>query len=271
VQSASGVRRITDFLQEQPAIVDVPGALELPPVKDSIIFEDVSFTYAAGQPQISRVNLRINHGSYLVIGGPSGTGKSTLLALLLRLYDPDSGSIRIDGHDLRSVSVASLRRRIGVVFQESVLFNITLRENIRLGKLDATDAEVESAAHAADIHAFIASLPQGYDSPAGERGLKLSGGQRQRIAIARAILRDPSILLLDEATSALDDETEDAVNATIARLARGRTVIAVTHRPEKLVDANSFVMFDHGTVRERDRHRRAERLSVRASTATLAS
>lgn len=250
VQSVGGVRRVAELLEEEPDIADKPGAIPLPPVTRTIELSGVSFGYEDGAPVLKDLDLRIEHGSYVVIQGTSGSGKSTILSLLLRFFDPSAGAIRLDGQDIRDVTLASLRSRISVVFQDTVLFNTTLRENIRIGRLSATDEEVEAAARAAGIHDFIAGLPEGYDASAGERGGKLSGGQRQRIAIARAMLRQPSILLLDEATSALDRENEEAVNDTIARLAGRCTVIAVTHRPEKLRAADRFFVLEGGTLRE---------------------
>jgi ATP-binding cassette subfamily B protein len=177
-----------------------------------------------------------------------------VLSLLLRFYDPSDGTVLFDGRDIRAATQASLRAQMAVVFQENVLFNTTIRENIRVGRPEATDAEVEAAARAAEIHDFIAGLPGGYETLTGERGGRLSGGQRQRIAIARAMLREPAVLLLDEATSALDPAAEAAVNATIARLARGRTVIAVTHRLASVTDADQIFVMAEGRVVEQGRH-----------------
>ena len=186
--------------------------------------------------------------------GPSGSGKSTVLNLLLRFYDPGGGSVVFDGIDLRLATRASLSAMMSVVFQESALFNTTVRENIRLGNPQASDSEIEAAARAAEIHDFIVSLPQGYDTVCGERGSRFSGGQRQRIAIARAMLRDPSILVLDEATSALDPATEAALNATFERLARGRTVIWVTHRLSTVVKMDRIFVMDQGKLAESGSH-----------------
>ncbi len=183
-----------------------------------------------------------------------GSGKSTLLNLLLRFYDPLRGSISVDDHDLRTVTQASLRSQIAVVFQENFLFNTTIRENIRMANPQATDHEVEAAAAAAEIHDFIISLPQGYDTLAGERGSRFSGGQRQRIAIARAIIRNPTILILDEATSALDPASEAAINATLTQLARGRTVISITHRLSSIATADRIFVLNHGRLVESGTH-----------------
>ena len=186
--------------------------------------------------------------------GGSGSGKSTVLNLLLRFYDCQGGKITMDGGEVRDTSRAKLRAQMGLVFQENFLFNISIRENIRLGRPEATDAEVEAAARAAEIHQAILQLPQGYDTLAGERGSRLSGGQRQRVAIARALVREPSILVLDEATSALDPATEESVNATLQLVARGRTVVSVTHRLSSIAKADRIYVFDAGRVVESGRH-----------------
>jgi ATP-binding cassette subfamily B protein len=230
VQAASGMQRIAELLDEQPQVVDAPEAPALPRFEKTIRFEDVDFSYTDGQRHLRSVSFTIHAGESVAFVGPSGSGKSTILNLLTRFYDPVTGQVIIDGHDLRYVTQTSWRAQSGIVFQDSFLFNTTIRENIRVGKPEATDAAVEAAARAAEIHALIEQMPQGYDTVVGEGGKRLSGGQRQRIAIARAMLRDPAILILDEATSALDAATEAAINLTLAQLARGRTVIAVTHR-----------------------------------------
>ena len=197
---------------------------------------------------MKNVTLRVPYGAKVGLTGLSGSGKSTILSLILGLHDPTHGSVRMDGHDVRDIRRESLFAQTGVVFQESFLFNTTIRENIRLGKAGATDAEVEAAARAAEIHDFVRGLPQGYDTVTGERGGLLSGGQRQRIAIARAIIRDPAILILDEATSALDAETESAILATLNRLAAGRTTIFATHRLAAMEQADVLFTLTAGRV-----------------------
>jgi ATP-binding cassette subfamily B protein len=250
MEAAGGIQHINELLDEQADIEDKPGAHALPRLQHDIVFDDVSFSYTGDedQPQLKNVSLRIPCGSKIGVVGPSGSGKSTVLKLILGLYDPTIGNVRIDGRDLRNVKRDSLCAQIGVVFQESFLFNTSIRENIRLGKLDATDAEVEAAAQSAEIHDFIESLPQGYDTTVGERGGLLSGGQRQRVAIARAIIRNPAILILDEATSALDPATETAILATLNRLALGRTTIFATHRMTAMAEADILFVFFEGKL-----------------------
>jgi ATP-binding cassette subfamily B protein len=255
VQGIGGLQHIAEILDEQPQVVDALAAETLPRLAHEIGFRKVGFTYpGATRPTLPDFSVEVQRGSWVALVGSSGSGKSTVLSLLLRFYDPVSGAVTIDGRDLRSVTQESLRSQIAVVFQESFLFNTTIRENIRFGRPGASDAEVETAAKAAEIHRFIEGEPDGYDTLVGERGGRLSGGQRQRIAIARAILRDPAILLLDEATAALDPATETAVNATVARLAETRTVITVTHRLAAAKDAGRILVLDHGRVAESGAH-----------------
>ena len=229
-RASGGMLRIQEVLEETEQVVDNPGARPLPPFSDAIRFERVTFGHTDGSPTLLDVTTTIRAGESVMIVGPSGSGKSTLLGLLLRLADPISGSVTIDGHDLRHVTQMSLRTQLGVVFQDNFLFDTTIRENIRLGNPEATDEEIESAARDAGIHEFIVSLPEGYNTRAGAGGTGLSGGERQRVAIARALVRQPSILILDEPASALDAQTEAAINRTLQQLGKGRTVIAVTHR-----------------------------------------
>lgn len=254
--TASGMRRVEDVLAERPAVRDAAGAAPLPRLAREIRFSGVSFGYDAGAPSLRAASFALAAGRSVAIVGRSGAGKSTLLALLLRRYDPLEGTVTLDGHDLRAVTRASLRAQLGVVFQESFLFDLSIRENIRLGRPGATDAEVEAAACAAQIHDLILTLPQGYDTPVGERGGRLSGGQRQRVALARALIRRPAVLLLDEATSALDPATEAAFNATVRGLARSRTctVVSVTHRLAAAASMDSIVVLDGGCVVEQGTH-----------------
>lgn len=252
--AAGGMRRIEDLLSEEPEVVDREGTSPLAAPAREIAFEEVAFSYGGGQLNLDHVTFRIPPGTSAAFVGSSGAGKSTVLNLLMRFYDPQAGEVRLGGRGLRGISLESLRASFGVVFQENYIFDTTLRENIRVGKPGATEAEVEAAARAAEIHDFITGLPQAYDTVVGERGGRLSGGERQRIAIARAILRDPAILVLDEATSALDPATEAALNATLARVARGRTVVAVTHRLQSVTGVDRIFVLDHGRLVEEGPH-----------------
>ena len=257
IQSAAAVRHIQELLDEQSRGADRPGAPDLPRISHDITFDHVTFQYEGSQqPVLDNLSLKLDVGKTIAVVGPSGSGKSTLLNLILRLYLPDEGRVTIDGVDIRKVTRESLRRSMAVVFQENMLFNMSIRENIRLGKEGATDAEVEEAARRAEIHRYIVSLPQRYDTQVGERGDTLSGGQRQRIAIARAVLRNPSVLLLDEATSALDQTTEAAINKTLLKLAKGRTMIWSTHRLTSVVDMDEIIVISGGRVIERGSHRK---------------
>jgi ATP-binding cassette subfamily B protein len=254
MQAAGALQRIDDLLAEPLEVPDVPGASDLPPGAGEIRFAGVSFSYDGERPNLDQITLRVPPGARVAFVGGSGSGKSTLLSLLMRFDEPATGEILIDGHRLRDVRRASQLQQMAVVLQESVLFNTTLRENIRMGRLSATDAEIEEAARLAEVDDFIRSLPEGYDTDAGERGGRLSGGQRQRIALARAIVRNPRILLLDEATSALDPVTEAAINATLERLSEGRTVISVTHRLAAAAQADQIYVLDQGKLVEEGSH-----------------
>ncbi|MHC6155981.1 ABC transporter ATP-binding protein [Bradyrhizobium elkanii] len=255
IQSAAAVRHIQELLDEPTRGADRPGAPDLPRITNDISFDRVTFQYEGAQtPVLDNLSLKLNAGKSIAIVGPSGSGKSTLINLILRLYVPDEGRVAIDGVDIRRVTRESLRANMAVVFQENMLFNMSIRENIRLGKEGATDAEVEDAARKAEIHRYIMSLPQRYDTPVGERGDTLSGGQRQRIAIARAIIRNPSVLLLDEATSALDQTTEAAINRTLLKVAKGRTMIWSTHRLTSVVEMDEIIVISGGRAIERGSH-----------------
>ncbi|MCA1512215.1 ABC transporter ATP-binding protein/permease [Bradyrhizobium yuanmingense] len=255
ISSAAAIRHIQELLDEPTRSADRPGAPDLPRITHDITFDHVTFQYEGGQtPVLDNLSLKLDAGKRIAIVGPSGSGKSTLLNLILRLYVPDEGRVTIDGVDVRKVTLDSLRRSMAVVFQENMLFNMSIRENIRLGKEGATDEEVEEAAKKAEIHRYIMSLPQRYDTPVGERGDTLSGGQRQRIAIARAIIRNPSVLLLDEATSALDQTTEAAINRTLLRVAKGRTMIWSTHRLTSVVEMDEIIVISGGRAIERGSH-----------------
>jgi ATP-binding cassette subfamily B protein len=255
IQSAAAVQHVQELLDEPTRGADRPGAPDLPRISNDITFDRVSFKYEGSQtPVLDNLSLKLKVGKSIAIVGPSGSGKSTLLNLILRLYVPDEGRLTIDGVDIRKVTRESLRRSMAVVFQENMLFNMSIRENIRLGKEGATDQEVEQAARKAEIHRYIMSLPQKYDTSVGERGDTLSGGQRQRIAIARAIVRNPSVLLLDEATSALDQTTEAAINRTLLKLAKGCTMIFSTHRLTSVVEMDEIIVIAGGKAIERGSH-----------------
>jgi ATP-binding cassette subfamily B protein len=255
ISSAAAVHHIQELLDEPTRGADRPGAPDLPRISHDITFERVTFQYEGSRtPVLDNLSLKLDVGKRIAIVGPSGSGKSTLLNLILRLYVPDEGRITIDGVDIRKVTRDSLRGSMAVVFQENMLFNMSLRENIRLGKEGATDGEVEEAARKAEIHRYIMSLPQKYDTIVGERGDTLSGGQRQRIAIARAIIRNPSVLLLDEATSALDQTTEAAINRTLLKVAKGRTMIWSTHRLTSVVEMDEIIVISGGRAIERGSH-----------------
>jgi len=229
---------------------DRPGATDLGVVRGAVRFEAVTFGYRPGKPALHELTFDVPAGTRVAIVGHSGSGKSTALALLLRLYDPDSGRILIDGHDIRDVTLESLRRNIGVVFQHATLFQRSIADNLRIGKPDATDEELERAARLAQAHDFIAALPEGYATLLGERGARLSGGERQRLAIARAILKDPPILLMDEATSALDARTEARLQEALEAVMRGRTVFIIAHRLSTIRKVDRVLVLDRGRLVE---------------------
>ncbi|HWE53342.1 MAG TPA: ATP-binding cassette domain-containing protein [Bryobacteraceae bacterium] len=254
VQARTCVRRIQDFLEEPEGVTDLPHATVAPPFSSKIEMGGVDFGYTREQLNLTGINITIRRGESVAFVGGSGSGKSTALALLLRFYDPVRGEVRVDGRAMTSLGQASLRAQMGVVFQDSFLLNLSVRENIRLGNPGASDDEIVTAAKSAEIHDAIMAMPQQYDSLAGERGGRLSGGQRQRIAIARAIVKNPPILLLDEATSALDPATETLINRTLRRLGEGRTVISVTHRLAAVTTTDRIFVFSAGTIVESGAH-----------------
>jgi ABC-type multidrug transport system fused ATPase/permease subunit len=257
VQVASGAYdRVTELLSEPVTVSDKQQAVTLSPVSREIRFEHVTFGYEPGQTILRDIDLTIPSGGHIAIVGPSGSGKSTLVSLLVRFWDSTDGRILFDGHDLRDVTLASLRGQIGLVFQDTFIFNMSLRENIAIGRLGATDAEVAAAAGAAQLTDYVASLPAGYDTILGERGVRMSGGQRQRLAIARALLRDPRVLVLDEATSALDFRTEAEIWDTLRHVSRGRTTITITHRLAIAASADQIAVMEHGQLVELGPHDR---------------
>ena len=250
----AGFRRYTELLDTQPDIVDAPGAVPAPVLHGEIRFEAVTFAYGDGRPVLRDVDLRIAAGETVAFVGPSGAGKTTLCSLLPRFYEPAAGRITIDGIDIRSVTLASLRSQIGIVQQDVFLFGGTIRENIAYGRLGAPDADIMDAARRAQLDGVIRAMPAGLDTVVGERGVKLSGGQKQRLAIARMFLKNPPILILDEATSALDSETERAVQGALAALAVGRTTLVIAHRLATIRNADRIVVVDGAGVAEQGRH-----------------
>jgi ATP-binding cassette subfamily B protein len=253
-QALIDMREMYDLIDEAPEIVDAPDAVALAVGEGQVTFRDVDFDYGPDRPILRGVSFTVPGGRSLAVVGPSGAGKSTVFRLLFRLYDVTGGAVEIDGQDLRGVTQASLRAAIGVVPQDTVLFNDTIGYNIAYGRDGASQDEVVAAARAARIHDFIESLPEGYNTMVGERGLKLSGGEKQRVAIARTILKDPPILILDEATSALDTPTEREIQAELKRLGENRTVLMIAHRLSTVVDADEIVVLDQGRVVERGTH-----------------
>jgi subfamily B ATP-binding cassette protein MsbA len=253
-EGTGAVTRVFEILDMEPTVVDSPDAVELGPIDGRIEIDGVTFAYDGTRPVLKDLSLDIPAGEVLALVGPSGSGKTTLVGLLPRLWDVSTGAIRVDGRDVREVTTASLREQIALVPQEAVLFGGTVRENIRYGRLDATDEEIEAAARSANAHDFVTALPEGYDTGVGDRGQRLSGGQRQRIAIARAILKDPPILLLDEATSSLDNESEHLVQEALDRLKVGRTTIVVAHRLSTIRSAHRIAVLDDGWLVELGSH-----------------
>ncbi|MGH6870320.1 MAG: ABC transporter ATP-binding protein [Rhizomicrobium sp.] len=255
-EGLAAAARIFAVVDARPAIYDRPDApaLAIAPGGGAVSFDRVSFRYNADAQAVNDVSFAITHGQKIALVGPSGAGKTTIFNLLLRFHDIDSGVIAIDGQDIRSVTLTSLRNKIALVTQDPILFDETIAENIALGRREASRAEIEEAAKAAAAHDFIMQLPEGYDARVGESGLKLSGGQRQRIAIARAMLRNAPILLLDEATSALDTESERQVQEALTHLMQGRTTMVIAHRLSTVVDADCIYVFDRGRIVEAGTH-----------------
>jgi ATP-binding cassette, subfamily B, heavy metal transporter len=254
-QALADMDRMFRLLTENREIQDRPGASVLGKTGASVRFENVDFSYEPRRQILFGVSFEIPSGAKVAVVGASGSGKSTLARLLFRFYDVNAGRIAINGTDVRDFTQASLRAAIGIVPQDTVLFNDTILYNIHYGRPEATAGEVIEAAKAAHIHEFIESLPDGYEARVGERGLKLSGGEKQRVAIARAILKNPSMLIFDEATSALDSETEKGIQAELDRIARGRTTLVIAHRLSTIMDADQILVLEQGRIVERGRHR----------------
>ncbi len=253
-RALAAAQRVFDVLDTQPEIEDMPGAAALPAITGRLTFEQVSFCYKPGELALNDVSLVAEPGQMIAIVGPSGAGKTTIANLIPRFYDPAGGRITIDGCDIKTVTLRSLREQIGIVPQETVLFNGSVYENILYGDLEATEQEVIAAARAANAHDFILAMPEGYNTHIGERGSKLSGGQRQRIAIARAILKNPRVLILDEATSALDTESEKLVQEALDKLMVGRTSFVIAHRLSTVQRADLILVMDKGRIVERGSH-----------------
>jgi ATP-binding cassette, subfamily B, heavy metal transporter len=253
-QAIIDIEKMFEVLARDPEIKDAPDAKPLLVTSGAIRFDDVHFAYEAERPILKGLSFEVPAGKRVAIVGPSGAGKSTISRLLFRLYDVSDGSIQIDGQDIRSVTQASLRAAIGMVPQDTVLFNDTIRYNIRYGRWDASDAEVVEAARLAQIDPLIRLAPKGYETQVGERGLKLSGGEKQRVAIARTVLKAPPILLLDEATSALDSHTEHEIQEALDRVSRNRTSLVIAHRLSTIVSADEIIVLDQGRIAERGTH-----------------
>jgi ATP-binding cassette subfamily B protein len=253
-QAIIDIEKMFGVLAREPEIEDEPGAKPLVVTAGTVRFDDVRFAYDPERPILKGISFEVPAGRTVAIVGPSGAGKSTLSRLLFRLYDVSSGSISIDGQDIRNVTQASLRAVIGMVPQDTVLFNDTIRYNIRYGRWDADDADVERAAQLAQIDGFIRMSPKGYETQVGERGLKLSGGEKQRVAIARTVLKAPPILVLDEATSALDSHTEHEIQEALDRVSRNRTSLVIAHRLSTIVAADEIIVLEAGRIAERGTH-----------------
>jgi ABC-type transport system involved in Fe-S cluster assembly fused permease/ATPase subunit len=253
-QAIIDIEKMFGVLSRNPEVKDIPGAKPLRVTSGNVRFEDVRFSYDPERPILKGLSFEVPAGKTVAIVGPSGAGKSTISRLLFRLYDVSGGHILIDGQDIRGVTQASLRASIGMVPQDTVLFNDTIRYNIRYGRWDATDAEVEAAAQMAHIDSFIRMSPKGYETEVGERGLKLSGGEKQRVAIARTVLKGPPILVLDEATSALDSHTEREIQDALEKVSRNRTSLVIAHRLSTIVGADEIIVLDQGKIAERGTH-----------------
>lgn len=253
-RAIAAASRVFEVLDAPEEVTDAPDAIAVDTVRGHIRFDRVSFAYTPERPILQDVSFEVLPGQRIGIVGPSGTGKTTLLNLMLRLYDPQEGVITLDGYDLRRLQQQSFRRHIALVTQEPFLFNDTVRQNILFGRLDATDEEIETAARLANAHDFISDLPNGYDTLVGERGVKLSGGQKQRLCIARAFLANPKVLLLDEATASVEPESEALIQAALERLMQGRTTVIVTHRLSLVRDCDRILVIDEGRVIEAGRH-----------------
>ncbi len=255
IQAAvAGAERVFEVIDEVPELTDAPDAVALGQIRGDVVFDDVSFAYDPDTPVLKHVSFQARPGQIVALVGPTGAGKTTIVNLLTRFYDIDSGRITIDGHDIRHVKKDNLRRQLGIVLQDTFLFSGSVMDNIRYGRLDATDAEVIAATHLSNADQFIHRLPQGYATLLSERASNLSQGQRQLLAIARAILADPSILILDEATSSVDTRTEQHIQEAMLRLMAGRTSFVIAHRLSTIRDADQILVINHGEVVEQGKH-----------------
>jgi len=254
VTTGAYMERIFELLDEPVEVSDIPGAIELPPIRGHVEFANVNFSYEKGFPILKDVNYVITPGTTVAIVGPTGAGKTTIVNLLSRFYNPDSGQVLIDAIDLKTVQIRSVRKQVGVMLQDSFLFSGTIMDNIRYGKLDASDEEVIDAAKAVQAHEFISAYPDGYNTEVNERGSGLSAGQRQLISFARVLLADPRILILDEATSSVDTETERAIQSGLTRLLRGRTSFIIAHRLSTIRNADIIFFIQDGKIMESGTH-----------------
>lgn len=253
-ESHASAQRVFEVLDTKSDVADRPGAKDIGRIRGAVAFEDVSFSYFRGSPVLSNLSFEVEPGQVVALVGPTGSGKSSIISLIPRFYDVTYGTVRIDGMDVRSVTIASLRSQIGIVLQETMLFGSTIRENIAFGRPEATLDEIEAAARAAAAHDFIVAFPDSYDTRVGERGTTLSGGQRQRIAIARALLLDPRILILDDATSSVDTETEQQIQAALGNLMHGRTSFIIAQRVSTVRNADQVLVIDRGSLVARGTH-----------------
>ncbi|OGG52765.1 MAG: hypothetical protein A3F84_10070 [Candidatus Handelsmanbacteria bacterium RIFCSPLOWO2_12_FULL_64_10] len=253
-QTAISVDRVFEVMDAQPDVKEAPDAYELPPIRGRVEFRDVWFEYVPGEPVLKGINLVVEPGQTVALVGHTGCGKTTLTSLLMRFYDIKSGQILIDGHDISKVTLKSLRRQVGVVLQESILFNTTVRHNLRYGKKDVEESEVITCAKIAEIHEFILSKPDAYDTVIGEGGIKLSVGEKQRMSIARAVLTNPGILVLDEATSSLDSKSESLIQKALKSVMENRTSFVIAHRLSTILNADMIVVMEKGNILERGTH-----------------